>query len=1110
MQLDEKEEALLRSVALQNARTVLLAREQAERELVLAKEALERKTEELSRDREWFKVTLSSIGDAVITTDMEGKVTFLNPVAEALTGWDLNDAVGSPLEEIFHIVQEVTRRKVENPVSKALREKRVVDLANHTVLISRNGGERAIEDSAAPIKDATGLISGAVMVFHDVTARRQAQEALRRSEEKLRATFDQAAVGIVILRLDGRVEQSNQRLEEILGYPREELEQRTLLELTFSEDLQSTLENARRLIEGRVPSYVVEKRYNRKDGATVWCRTTVTLLKDSFGNPNRLIGVIEDIQQRKTAEEALQRSEQFNRTIIESSRDCIQTLSLDGTMLWMDDTGLKTLGIKNAEEVRGKSWVDFWREEERPMARAAVEAAASGGTGNFAGNVVSQGQSKWWEVVITPIWDSSRPIQQLLAISRDITGRKREEETQSRLAAVVESSDDAILSMTLEAVITTWNKGAERMFGYKAQEVVGKPVILLLPPDRIDEEPAILERLKRGERVEHYETLRVHKDGTFLNVSLTVSPIQDKNGRIVGVSKSLRDITERKRWEEVLQEETRILELLNKTGKAIAAELDLQRLVQTVTDAATELSGAEFGAFFYNTVNEQGESFVLYTLSGAPREAFEKFGLPRNTPVFNPTFKGEGVVRSADITKDPRYGKMEPHHGMPKGHLPVRSYLAVSVTSRSGEVIGGLFFGHPAPNVFTERSERLIVGVAAQAAIAIDNARLYTAAQKEIAERKAAEAALRESEQRFRTLADAAPVLIWVAGVDKLHTWFNKAWLLFTGRSLEAELGDGWAENVHPDDLGRHQQIYHRSFNAHQPFELEYRMRRGGGNYRWILERAVPRFGMDGTFQGYVGGCVDIDDQKRAEEKLEQAVLERTAALRMTIGELEAFSYSISHDMRAPLRAMQSFALILEEECAPQISPQGKQYLRRIVSAAERLDQLIQDVLTYSRVVRMEMDLQPVNLGKLLREILEVYPMFQRPEVAIELEGNFPLVLGNEAILTQCISNLLGNAIKFVAPGVKPCVRVWAESADTSGKIRLLFADNGVGIEDSAHQKIFEIFQRVSKRYEGTGIGLSIVKKGIERMGGSVGLKSKPGKGSVFWLELIRAEMEEN
>jgi signal transduction histidine kinase/CheY-like chemotaxis protein len=197
---------------------------------------------------------------------------------------------------------------------------------------------------------------------------------------------------------------------------------------------------------------------------------------------------------------------------------------------------------------------------------------------------------------------------------------------------------------------------------------------------------------------------------------------------------------------EALEEERRVLELLNETGAMLTSNLDLRAVVQTVTDAGTRLSGAKFGAFFYTMSNVDGDVFTLYSLSGAPREAFEKLGHPRTTPIFGPTFRGEGVVRSGDIRKDPRYGQWEPHHGMPPGHLSVSSYLAVPVVARSGEVMGGLFFGHPECDVFTDRSERLVVGIAAQAAIAIDNARLYEQATRAAEER----ARLLEAERRAR------------------------------------------------------------------------------------------------------------------------------------------------------------------------------------------------------------------------------------------------------------------------------------------------------------------------------------------------------------------------
>jgi signal transduction histidine kinase/CheY-like chemotaxis protein len=243
----------------------------------------------------------------------------------------------------------------------------------------------------------------------------------------------------------------------------------------------------------------------------------------------------------------------------------------------------------------------------------------------------------------------------------------------------------------------------------------------------------------------------------------------DEGGGRRYLSGVYRDITERKELEARLlalnetlearvaeiREEARTLEILNRTGAVVAGELDLERLVQTVTDAGVELTGAQFGAFFYNLVDETGEAYSLFTISGVSREAFGKFPMPRNTPIFGPTFRGEGPVRSDDIQADPRYGQNPPYHGMPSGHLPVRSYLAIPVASRSGEVIGGLFFGHPEPGIFTERAERIVVGIAGQAATAVDNARLYEASQRELAARRLAERELqRVNETLEQRVAD--------------------------------------------------------------------------------------------------------------------------------------------------------------------------------------------------------------------------------------------------------------------------------------------------------------------------------------------------------------------
>jgi PAS domain S-box-containing protein len=328
------------------------------------------------------------------------------------------------------------------------------------------------------------------------------------------------------------------------------------------------------------------------------------------------------------------------------------------------------------------------------------------------------------------------------------------------LSALIESADDAIISKTLNGIITSWNAGAERVFGYTADEVIGKSVTILIPKDHEDEEPTILARLRAGQRIEHYETVRMRKDGRLIDISLTVSPIRGPKGQIIGASKIARDITEQRQARraldevlETLREQAEALRTLNEIGKTISAELNLHNTVQAVTDAATELAGARFGSFFYNVLNDEGASYMLYTLAGVPFEAFAHFPMPRATDLFGPTFRGEAVVRIDDVKRDPRYGKNSPYYGMPEGHLPVTSYLAVPVVSRSGEVLGGLFFGHPEAGMFTERDEIIVSGLASQAAVAMDNARLYEAAKKARAE---AEHAAAENERLYKQAEESS------------------------------------------------------------------------------------------------------------------------------------------------------------------------------------------------------------------------------------------------------------------------------------------------------------------------------------------------------------------
>ncbi|HEY4304455.1 MAG TPA: ATP-binding protein [Gemmatimonadaceae bacterium] len=352
-------------------------------------------------------------------------------------------------------------------------------------------------------------------------------------------------------------------------------------------------------------------------------------------------------------------------------------------------------------------------------------------------------------------------------------------ETRERLTATLRSIADSVITVDRHACVLYLNAAAEELVGLPTEQAAGLSLDELLkqPAASHGEEAertladrvhSVIQGAKDQERVDMTLSVR----GQMLFADVTAAPLLDAKGTASGAVIAIHDITQRRVGELELAEAHRLLqdqatelehanehlvelnhdaerargevEELNRVGNSLMTQLEMQSIVQTVTDAATEMTSAQFGAFFYNVVDHQGEKLTLYTLSGAPREAFENFGHPRATPVFAPTFHGTAVVRSDDITKDERYGQWPPHHGMPPGHLPVRSYLAVPVFERSGEVLGGLFFGHEETGVFDARAERLAVGTAAWAGIAMENARLYEAERTARSSAEAANAAKSE------------------------------------------------------------------------------------------------------------------------------------------------------------------------------------------------------------------------------------------------------------------------------------------------------------------------------------------------------------------------------
>lgn len=368
---------------------------------------------------------------------------------------------------------------------------------------------------------------------------------------------------------------------------------------------------------------------------------------------------------------------------------------------------------------------------------------------------------------------------------------------------------------------------------------------------------------------------------------------------------------------------------------------------------------------------------------------------------------------------------------------------------------------------------------------------------QEITERRRREERL---SREARELADAMPQLVWTALPDGTVDYYNERIVSYAGASKGAGTWN-WSPMLHPDDIAPTMQAWGEAARTGQTYMFTHRVRMADGSFRWHLSRGVPvRDSRTGAILKWFGTATDIHEQKLAQEHLEETVRQRTARLQDTVAELESFSYSISHDMRAPLRAMQTYARFLDEEYRAQLEGDGRVYLSRIIAAADRLDRLIRDVLDYSRIAREDLPVEPVDLNELIDELLGTYPQFRGLDIRA---GAIPRVCGNRAALTQCFSNLLGNAVKFQREGVAPCVRITGELAGQCVQVRV--SDNGTGIPAEARARVFDMFYQVNARNGGTGIGLSIVRKAAERMGGRVAVEETSERGSTFLLELPRA-----
>jgi len=688
---------------------------------------------------------------------------------------------------------------------------------------------------------------------------------------------------------------------------------------------------------------------------------------------------------------------------------------------WKGFGGLEAVHPDDRERVS-----DLWR---RAVAeRAALET-------EYRIRHIS-GDWRWTTVRAVPVLDADGSIREWVGMNIDITVRKQGEEARARLAAIVESSDDAIVSKDLTGVITSWNKSAERLFGYTAQEAVGNSVTLLIPPDRFDEEPAILDRVRRGERIDHYETVRRRKDGTLLDVSLTVSPVTDSQGRVVGASKIARDITGRKRAENRLREsEERFAQFMrhlpglawikNAEGRYLyannAAEVAFgSRLVEFQGKTDQDLFPAETAAQF--TMHDQRA-----LASGSGIQAIETLKHP------------DGTVRHSIVSKFP---------------VPARDGKEIT--------IGGIAF--------------------------------------DITEQREAEEALRESEQRFRLLADSVPVLIWINGLDGCE-FVNRAYLQFLERPMEDIQQMKWATALHIEDAQTYLDAYREAFEGRKPFEAQVRMRRADGEYRWLKSAALPRVAIEGKFLGYVGCSFDITDVKQYQEALSEADRRKNEFLAM-----------LAHELRNPLAPIRN---------ALEIMRRTKDNAQAIQSASEMMERqisqmvrLVDDLLDVSRISRGRIELRrgPIELASAVNHAVEASRLLAESK-GIELSVSMPpqpVYLNADPIrMAQVVGNLLNNACKFTADGG----RIWltvelARAGDHSPEgVLIRVRDTGIGIPAEQLNRIFDMFMQgdtsLERSTSGLGIGLTLAKNLVELHEGTLQAYSAgTGQGSEFVVRL--------
>lgn len=654
--------------------------------------------------------------------------------------------------------------------------------------------------------------------------------------------------------------------------------------------------------------------------------------------------------------------------------------------------------------------------------------------------------ARQWFAAITYLASSGVIVAMGHALNR---ARERSQRAELELRTMTDSLPALVSHIGPDFTYRLNNQAYEDWFGLERSKIHGQKMREVLGEEAFAKIEPRLKQALAGETVSFTDYLPYTRNGGRW-VRVTYVPFQNAAGRTDGLVAMVMDITAQHQAECSLAErerEFRAIFELNATG---SAECDAQ------SGQFLRVNGKFCEMLGYSSTELLGLTFAEIT---HPED------LPRDREVFRAALQS----RAAQWESEKRFVR------------------------RDGSEVWALVRG----TILREASGHAVRTIAS----VID-----------LTEWRNIQHALRESETRLRLALDAGKFGAWEWNIEQDKVVWSERLYEIHGLAREDFDGTvrGFARLVHPDDLAKVNRAIEQSLKHKAPYELEFRAVRPGGQIVWIWTAALV-LNHSSQPARMIGITADVTARKRNEEllrsqaqHLEELVQARTARLQEVITELEGFSYSVAHDLRAPLRSMHGFASLLREDCASKLDAQSLEFLDRIAQSAERMDDLIQDVLSYSRVTRDQIALQPMDPAELLKETIRAHPEFQPPFAEIELRCPMPRVMASTSLLSQCFSNLLGNAVKFVAPGDKPAVQVLA--AMQEGMVRLSFRDNGIGIAPEHHGRVFGLFDRLDQNYSGTGIGLAIVKRAVDRMGGRVGLESALGQGSCFWVELKPAE----